>query len=62
MSNCSITWVSLHKQLSHAKKNLSAAEREIYIVVRFNFHLLTAMQLGQSLTTWILCKLACEEV
>ena len=62
MPDCSITWVSLHKQLSYAKKNLSAAEREIYIVVQFNFPLLTAMQLGQSFTTWMLCKLSCEEV
>jgi hypothetical protein len=58
----SATWVSLHKQLSYAKKNLSVAERQVYIVTRSNFHLLKAMQLGQSFRTWILCKLTCEEL
>jgi hypothetical protein len=62
MPNYSATWVSLHNKLSYAKKNLSVAEREIYIVARFNFHLLKAMQLGQSFGTWMLCKLTCEEV
>jgi hypothetical protein len=62
MRNCSAKWVSLQNKLSYAKKNLSSAEREIYIVARFNFHLLKAMQLEQSFGTWMLCKLTCEEV
>jgi hypothetical protein len=40
MPNYSATWVSLHKELSHAKKNFSTAERKIYIVAQANFHLL----------------------
>ena len=62
MLNYSVTWVSLHKQLSYAKKNLSTAEGKVYTVTRSNFHLLKAMQLGQIFRTWILCKLTCEEL
>ncbi len=38
MPNYSATWVSLHKDLSDAKKK-SVAERKIYTVAQFNFHL-----------------------
>jgi len=62
MLNHSVTWVSLHRQLSYAKKNRSTAEEKVYTVTRSNFHLLKAKQLGQGFRTWILCKLTCEEV
>lgn len=62
MTNYNATWVSLHHEISYAKKNLLAAETEICILARFNFHLLKAIQLGQSFGTWMLCKLTCEEV
>jgi len=38
MPNYSATWVSLHKDFSYAKKK-SVAERKIYTVAQFNFHL-----------------------